>query len=147
MVAPMRAPIIFKTTHRIRFSDLDLYNHMSTARYAAYYVDHRMEGLRDELGWDVKALATLPFMAVVRRLEIDFIRPARGDQQITITSFVREFRGPDAVIECAIVDAAGKDVSRSLMIVAYVDKETNRAADWPERVAALFFRDDGSTGP
>jgi acyl-CoA thioester hydrolase len=142
----MRAPIVFKTTHRIRFSDLDLYNHMSTARYAAYYVDHRMEGLRDELGWDVKAIATLPFMAVVRRLEIDFIRPARGDQQITITSFVRAFRGPDAMVECAIVDAAGKDVSRCLMTVAYVDKETNRAADWPEPVSALFFREDSEDG-
>ncbi len=98
-----------------------------------------MEGLRDELGWDVKALGALPFMAVVRRLEVDFIRPARGDQEITIRSFVREFRGPDAVIECAMVDGAGKDVSRCIMIVAYVDRETNRAADWPERVAALFF--------
>jgi acyl-CoA thioester hydrolase len=135
----MPTPIVFKTTHRIRFSDLDLYNHMSTARYAAYYVDHRMEGLADELGWDVKALAALPFMAVVRRLEIDFIRPARGDQEITIQSFVREFRGTDAIIECAMVDGAGKDVSRCIMIVAYVDRETNRAADWPERVAALFF--------
>ena len=139
----MPAPIVFKTTHRIRFSDLDLYNHMSTARYAAYYVDHRMEGLRAELGWDLKSIAALPFMAVVRRLEIDFIRPARGDQEVTVTSFVREFRGADAVIECAMVDQAGKDVSRCLMTVAYVDKETNRAADWPEPVAALFFRQDG----
>ncbi len=38
-----------------------------------------------------------------------------------------------------MVDGAGKDVSRCIMIVAYVDRETNRAADWPERVAALFF--------
>ena len=41
------APIVFRTTHRIRFSDLDPYNHMSTARYASYFVDHRMDGLRD----------------------------------------------------------------------------------------------------
>lgn len=135
----MPPPIIFKTTHRVRFSDLDLYNHMSTARYAAYYVDHRMEGLRDELGWNLKALGALPFMVVVRRLEVDFIRPALGDQEITIRSFVRDFHGPDAIIECAMVAAAGKEVSRCLMTVAYVDRETNRTADWPERVAALFF--------
>jgi acyl-CoA thioester hydrolase len=138
----MSKPIVFKTIHRIRFSDLDLYHHMSTARYAAYYVDHRLDGLRDELGWDMKALAALPFMAVVRRLEIDFIRPVRGDQEITISSFVRDFQGPDATIECAMVDGAGKEVSRCLMTVAYVDRETNRAADWPEPVAALFFEKD-----
>ena len=55
-----------------------------------------------------------------------------------ITSFVREFRGPDAHIECSMVDEAGKVVSRCLMIVAYVDKITNRAKDWPIDTMTLF---------
>jgi acyl-CoA thioester hydrolase len=134
-----KAPIVYRTTHRIKFSELDPYNHVSTGNYATYYVDHRMEGLRANVGWDLKALGTLPFMIWVRRLEIDFIRPARGDQEIAITSMVREFRGPDALIECAMLDSAGKSVSRCLMTVAYVDKETHRAADWPPEVMALFF--------
>jgi acyl-CoA thioester hydrolase len=132
-------PIIFKTKHRVRFSDLDPYNHMSTARYGTYFVDHRMEGLRDHVGWNAKALAELPFMVWVRRIEIDFVRPARADQEITITSFVREFQGPDAVIACTMVDEAGKELSRCLMTVAYVDKATTRAKDWPADVAALFY--------
>jgi acyl-CoA thioester hydrolase len=72
-------------------------------------------------------------------MEIDFIRPARGDQEITITSFVREFRGPDALVECSMVDSTGRNISRCLMIVAHVDKETNRATDWPPDLMALFF--------
>ena len=137
-----KAPIVYRTTHRIRFSELDPYNHVSTGKYATYYADHRMEGLRDHVGWDLKTLGTLPFMVWVRRMEIDFLRPARGDQEIVITSYVREFRGPDAIIECAMVDPAGKNVSRCLMTVAYVDKETNRAADWPADLMALFFERD-----
>jgi acyl-CoA thioester hydrolase len=132
-------PIVFTTTHGIRFSDLDPFNHMTTGKYATYYVDHRMQGLRERIGWDLATLATLPFMTWVRRMEIDFIRPARGDQQVTITSFVREFRGPDAVIECTMADDAGKTLSRCLMTVAHVDRTTNRATDWPAEVAALFF--------
>ena len=131
-------PIVFRTTHRIRFSELDPYHHMSTGHYATYFVDHRMQGLRDRLGWDLATLGTLPFMVWVRRLEVDFIRPARADQEITITSFVREFRGPDAFIECTMLDADGKNVSRCLMVVAYVDKTTNRATDWPPERQALF---------
>jgi acyl-CoA thioester hydrolase len=138
----MPAPLVFKTSHRIRFSDLDPYNHMGTAKYATYYVDHRMMGVRDNLGWDAKTFAALPFMVVVRRLEIDFVRPVRGDQDITIISFVREFRGPDALVECAMVDAAGKEASRCLMTVAYVDRETSRAKDWPPDVVALFYEKD-----
>ena len=132
-------PIIYETTHRIKFSDLDPYNHMRTAVYAAYYVDHRMESLRQNVGWDLKTLARLPFMIWVRRMEIDFLRPALGDQQITITSFVREFQGSDAHIECTITGEDGKNISRCRMVVAYVDKNTNRATEWPAETMAFFF--------
>jgi len=101
-----KAPIVYRSTHRIKFSELDPYDHVNTGQYATYYVDHRMEGLRDYAGWDLKTLAALPFMVWVRRIEIDFLRPVRGDQEITISSFVREFRGPDALIEGAMVDSA-----------------------------------------
>jgi len=135
----VKTPVVYKSTHRVKFSDLDPYNHMRTAVYSAYYVDHRMECLRENIGWDLKNLEKLPFMIWVRRMEIDFLRPAIGDQEITITSFVREFRRTDAHIECSMIDKNGNNISRCLMIVAYVDKVTNRAADWPADTMALFF--------
>lgn len=122
-----------------QFLRSDPYNHVRTAVYAAYFVDHRTNGLREYVGWDLKTLAKLPFMVWVRRMEVDFLRPAVGDQEITITSFVREFIGPDAYIECSMIDEAGKNVSNCLMIVAYVDKSTNRAMDWPADTMALFY--------
>ena len=134
-----KPPIVYTSTHRVKFSELDPYDHVGTGRYATYYVDHRMESLRDDIGWDLETLRTLPFMVWIRRLEIDFLRPARGDQEITITSFVREFRGADAVIECTMTDAGGNCLSRCLMTVAHVDKETNRATDWPADRMALFL--------
>lgn len=141
------AAIVFRTRHKVRFSELDPYNHVSTGNYATYFVDHRMEGLRENVGWSVESLAKLPFMMWVRRVEIDFLRPARGDQEITITSFVREFRGPDALIECAMMDAAGKTVSRCLMTVAHVDKASSRGTEWPADLQALFFEGEVTSGP
>ncbi len=73
-----KAPIVYRSTQRIQFSELDPYNHVSTGKYATYYVDHRMEGLREYVGWDLKALSTLPFMVWVRRMEIDFLRSSAG---------------------------------------------------------------------
>ncbi len=135
----MSKAIVYKSTHRIQFSDLDPYNHVSTGKYATYFVDHRMEGLRDCVGWDLKTLGTLPFMVWVRKMEIEFLRPTRSDQEITISSFVKEFRGSDAIMECTMVDSAGKTTARCVMTVAHVDKETNRATDWPPERQALFF--------
>ncbi len=132
-------PILFKTRHTINFSELDPYNHLRTAEYARYYVDHRMTGLRDSIGWDLKSMAELPFMVWIRRVEIQFLKPVIGDQEITITSFVREFSGADANIECTMTGKEGKELSRCFMVVACVNKETNRAMDWPEDAKALFF--------
>ena len=106
-----------------------------------------MEGLREYLGWDLTTLGTLPFMVWVRRMEIDFLRPVRGDQEIIITSFVRDFRGPDALIECTMIDSAGAKVSQGVMTVAYVDKGTTRAADWPAGIMALFFEAETASTP
>ena len=134
-----RTPIVYRSAHRVQFSDLDPFDHMSTDRYATYYVDHRVEGLRDHLGWDAKTMKALGFAALVRRIEIEFLRPARGNQQFTITSHVREFRGSEAVVECTMDNADGVRLSRCSMSVAHVDRQTGRATDWPVRLRDLFF--------
>jgi acyl-CoA thioester hydrolase len=135
------SPVVFRSKQIVTFSDLDPYNHVGTAAYSRYYVDHRMNGLRDRVGWDLKTLAQLPFMTWVKRMEIDFLKPALGDQEITMTSFVREFQGPDAYVECTMADEQGRDLSRCLMVVTCVDKRTNRSMDWPASAMALFFED------
>ncbi len=132
-------PVVYTSKHTIKFSDLDPYNHLRTAVYSSYYVDHRMNGLRERAGWDLKTLAKLPFMTWVRRMEIDFLQAVVGDQEITITSFVREFQGPNAHIECTMADDTGKALSRCVMIVTCVDKSTTRSMSWPEDAMALFF--------
>jgi len=132
-------PIVYKTVHQIRFAQLDPYQHMGTEHYGGYFVEHRMIGLRENLGWDLKTLGTLPFEVWIKRMEIDFLRPVVGDQVITITSFVREFRGSESHIELSMADSSGKNVSRCMMIVACVDKKTMRPMDWQPDVMAMFF--------
>src|SRR5262245_38620795 len=132
-------PIVFTTTHKVRFSDLDLYNHVSTGNFATLYVDHRMEGLSRYMGWNVATIPKLPFAVFARRLEIDFIRPVLPEQEITITSFVREFKASDAWIECTMTAASGETLSKALMVATCVDKQTSRPMDWPAEASALFF--------
>jgi acyl-CoA thioester hydrolase len=132
-------PVVYETTHRIAFSELDPFQHVSTGNYARYFTDHRMEGLAKYAGWDVPTLGTLGFMTWIRRMEIDFIRSVGADQEISITSFVREFDGPNAMIECTMTDASGATVAACLMVVAHVDARTRRATAWPDDLQALFF--------
>lgn len=135
----MTKPKQFKTNHRVKFSQLDPYQHMNTEHYTGYFLDHRMTGLRENLGWDLRTMMTLPFAVYVKRLEVDFIRPAFGDQEIVITSFVREFSGADAQIECTMADINGKTLSKCLMIAACIDTKTNKPMNWPDDTVKLFF--------
>lgn len=67
-------PVVYETTHRIAFSELDPFQHVSTGNYARYFTDHRMEGLAKYAGWDLPTIGTLGFMTWIRRMEIDFIK-------------------------------------------------------------------------
>lgn len=138
----MTKPLVFRTTHWVQFSELDPYQHVSTGRYATYFVDHRMRGLSEHLGWNVRTILELPFAVWIRRLEVDFIKPVLADQEITITSFVREFIGPDAFVECTMTDGRGKTLSKAMMVVACVDKTTSRGTEWPVDAKALFYEKD-----
>jgi acyl-CoA thioester hydrolase len=42
-----------------------------------------------------------------------------------------------------MVDTKGKTLSRCVMTCAHVDRQTQRASDWPSDVAALFFEKAG----
>ena len=61
------------------------------------------------------------------------------DQEFAITSFVREFRGPDAIIECTMTDPSGRRLSAAVMTATCVDKNTGRGKDWPAEDIALFY--------
>ena len=66
-----RTPIVFTTTHRVQFSDLDPYNHVGTGRFATIFVDHRMQGLSRRIGWD--AATTVPSEDCLSKLGLQFL--------------------------------------------------------------------------
>ena len=137
-------PAVHRTTHRIRFSDLDPYGHMRTAAYGAYFIDHRMDAIRELAGWDIRRLAELPFLVFTKRMEVDFVRPVSGDQVVTITSVAQGFEGADALIECVMEDERAATMARCRFVFTYIDRATGRPADWPpEAVEPFVVRSEG----
>jgi acyl-CoA thioester hydrolase len=115
---------------------------MRTAAYAGYFIDHRMDAIREQAGWSAEMVDTLPFMVYTRRMEIDFVRPVVADQVVEISSSVRDFEGADANIECVMEDQAGATLARCRIVVTYVDRATGRPADWPAAAVEPFIDRD-----
>lgn len=81
----------YHTVHRVRFSDLDPYNHVNHARYLSFFEMARVD-LLDEIGFSMDRLAETGLQIVLAEANIKYFTPARLGDEIEITTRVREVR-------------------------------------------------------
>ena len=81
----------YHTVQRVRFSDLDPYNHVNHARYLSYFEMARVD-LLDEMGFSMDRLASMGLQIVLVEANIRYYTPARLGDEIRITTRVREVK-------------------------------------------------------
>lgn len=140
----MKSPKIFVTNHRARFSEIDPHQILNNEHYLSYFMDHRMTGLRENLGWDLKTMMTLPIFFVVRSVAIDYKRPVIGDVPFKITSRVLEAKDTDIDVGCEMLAEDGKLHATCRMTVTALDPKSRKPTSWPEDIKNLFFEENNS---
>ena len=117
--------MICKCTLRVRTYECDSYGHVNNANYLNYLELARYEFLRD-VGFDYLAMIKAGYGVYVARIEIDYKKPARTDDDLLIKSWpVKKgavsgiiaqqiWRGDDLLVEAkvtwAFVDSKGMPV-------------------------------------
>ncbi len=113
------------TEHRVRFHELDPYDHVNHAMYVTYFEIGRVDALSAvDLG--LTALKEVGFQFVVTRLDVRFRKAATAGEDLVISTGVSEFgrastvwsqeihRGEDkianATVTAAITDGDGRPV-------------------------------------
>ena len=81
----------YRTLQRVRFSDLDPYNHVNHARYLSFFEMARVD-LLDEMGFSMDRLAEMGLRIVLVEANIRYYTPARLGDEVEITTRVREVR-------------------------------------------------------
>ncbi len=81
----------FTTTVKVRFYELDPYNHVNHAAYIQYFEVARVE-LLESLGLGLAKLAELGFQLVVTDLNIRYVASAGSGDELTIDTDVAELR-------------------------------------------------------
>ena len=81
----------YRTLQRVRFSDLDPYNHVNHARYLSFFEMARVD-LLDEMGFSMDRLAEMGLRIVLVEAAIRYYTPARLGDEIEITTRVRDVR-------------------------------------------------------
>ena len=80
-----------RTLLRVRFSDLDPYNHVNHARYLSFFETARVD-LLDEMGFSMDRLAQMGLQIVLAEANIRYYTPARLGDEIEVVTAVREVR-------------------------------------------------------
>jgi acyl-CoA thioester hydrolase len=98
--------MIHRLPVRVYYEDTDLAGIVYYANYLKFIERGRSEWVR-ALGIDQAALkATLGLVFAVRRVEADYLRPARFGDDLTVTTRLREMGGARIVVEQEVLRGA-----------------------------------------
>ncbi|HEX6288479.1 MAG TPA: thioesterase family protein [Herpetosiphonaceae bacterium] len=128
----------FTTTLRVRHYEMDALGHVNNAVYLHYLEQAAIEH-SEQLGFPMERYRQLGGVFILRKLEIDYRRPAAAGDTLTITTWVKEMRGPRAV-RLYEIRRSGDD--RALVTAealwAWVDLATQRPRPIPQAVIDAF---------
>lgn len=83
----------FVTQLRVRHYEMDALGHVNNAVYQNYLEQAAIEHM-EHLGFTLDRYRQLGGVFVMRRIEIDYLRPAVAGDTLEITTWIKEMRGP-----------------------------------------------------
>jgi acyl-CoA thioester hydrolase len=86
----------FKTQLRVRYHEMDALGHVNNAVYQHYLEQAAVEH-SEHLGFNQKRCEDLGGVFVMRRVEIDYLRPAVAGDSLEVTTWLQTMRGTRAI--------------------------------------------------
>jgi YbgC/YbaW family acyl-CoA thioester hydrolase len=134
-----RKPVIFKSTHRATFHEIDPYGHLSNIHYLAYYNENRWIGMREQLKLGMREISKLPFAFYTSKIEIKYLRPILGDEEFEISSWVDEQGETDCTVR-ATIHKGDRLISEFAMNLTCVDGKTGKRQPWDQDFMNQFYQ-------
>lgn len=131
---------IFKTLLRVRHYEMDALGHVNNAVYQNYLEQAAIEH-SEHLGLTFDLYRELGGVFVMRRVEIDYLRPAVAGDTLEVTTWLREMRGTRAYRQYEI----RKQNQDDLLVTAealwvWVDPKTMRPRPIPDILLEKFLQ-------
>lgn len=128
---------VHETSVKVRFYELDPYDHVNHTNYFSYFETARIEFLTD-MGWGLDHLKEQGFQLVVVEIEARFLAAARYGQELTIRTWVEEVGRVTSVWRQTMTRGEGEEVARIKVTAAFTDLEGH-----PRRIPADFISQMG----
>lgn len=128
----------FTTRVRVRYHEMDALGHVNNAIYQHYLEQAAIEH-SEFLGFGPKRYEALGSIFVMRRIEIEYLRPAVAGDTLEVTTWLHQMRGPRAVRRYEI----HKYGEEQLLVTAealwvWVDTKAMRPRAIPQQILDAF---------
>ncbi|HEY9902039.1 MAG TPA: thioesterase family protein [Candidatus Sericytochromatia bacterium] len=128
----------FTTQLRVRYHEMDALGHVNNAVYQHYLEQAAIEH-SEHLGFDRECYEELGGIFVMRRVEIDYLRPAVAGDNLEVSTWLQTIRGPRAIRRYEI----RKQGNEQLLVTAealwvWVDSKTMRPRAIPRQLLDAF---------
>ena len=121
-------------TTRIRYAETDQMGYCYYGNYAVFFEMGRVEALRS-LGIRYRDLEDQGVMLPVANLEINYKRPVRYDEEITVETTISEFpTGTRLPFDYKIFNEAGELTTTGRALLVFAHTKTGRPCPAPESV-------------
>lgn len=130
----------FTTYLRVRHHEMDALGHVNNAIYQNYLEQAAIEH-SENLGLSLELYRELGGLFVMRRIEIDYLRPAVAGDRLEVTTWLHEIRGARAIRRYEI----RKQDNEHLLVTAeavwvWVDITTMRPRAIPNALLDAFLQ-------
>lgn len=135
--APPPPAGVFRLRKRVEFRDVDIVGHLNNAAYFAFIEDASTQVGR-HFGWPMKRISEAGFAIIGREMRIEYLQPARLDDEVEIATYVSDVKRATAYRHYSIWRVSDEQLlARARILWVWVDIKTGR----PMRVPEAFARD------
>ena len=128
--------IVTETQIRIYYQDTDQMGVVYYGNYARYYEIGRTEMIRD-LGFTYKKMEELGIMLPARSLKINYLKPARYDDLLTVRTIVDTIPKVKFPIKTEIYNQQGELINSGEVVLVFFNAISNKPVGAPK-----FFIDE-----
>ena len=130
----------FKTLLRVRHYEMDALGHVNNAVYQNYLEQAAIEH-SEYLGLTLDVYRQVGGVFVMRRVEIDYLRPAVAGDTLEVTTWLKEMRGTRA-FRCYEIRKQNQDnlLVKAEALWVWVDAQTMRPRPIPSLMLDKFLQ-------
>lgn len=133
----MKSEFSYTSKLRVRYGETDQMGYCYYGNYAQYFEVGRVEAFRS-LGMSYRALEEEGVMLPVSHFEVDYLKPALYDDELSIITTIAEVSGARIYFDYVIMNEKEQIVCKAKSTLVFVSKENMRPIAAPAHFMELI---------